>query len=267
MKALTTKTRKRKNSLCLSVFVVSSFLLFGSIAVSQEKPWAEWTRAEAEKILNHSAWGQTQTETDTTEMVYTPTTQSSSTGSTRSENIRGLTDRQAINNSRVAQGATNQAISVNYHVRLLSAKPVRQAFLRVMELTQKNLDRETLKGLKSFVERDFGEYIAVSVTFDSTDGRYSGPALQAFASATLGTLKNKTYLERKDGKRLFLMDYHTPINDGLGAKFIFPRVVDERNFLNAESGSFRFYSEVSNQIKLNVTFRMSELMYNGQLEY
>ncbi|HEX7332864.1 MAG TPA: hypothetical protein VF290_15270, partial [Pyrinomonadaceae bacterium] len=222
-----------------------------------------------EKILNHSAWGQTQTETDTTEMVYTPTTAGGgTTGSTRSENIRGgLTDRQTVNNSRVAQGATNQAISVNYHVRLLSAKPVRQAFMRVMELTQKNLDQDTLKGLRSFVERDFSDYIAVAVTFDSTDGRYSGPALQAFASATLGTLKNKTYLERKDGKRLFLMDYHTPINDGLGAKFIFPRLVDERNFLNADSGSFRFYSEVSNSIKLNVTFRMSELMYDGQLEY
>src|SRR5215211_3446622 len=264
---LTTKAQRHKNNSRLCVFVVSSFLVFGSLAFAQEKPWSEWTRAEAEKILNHSAWGQTQTETDTTEMVYTPTTQGASTGSTRSENVRGLTDRKAINNSRVTQGATNQAISVNYHVRLLSATPVRQAFMRVMELTQKNLDRETLHGLKSFVERDFSEYIVVAVTFDSTDGRFSGPALQAFASATLGTLKNKTYLERKDGKRLFLMDYRTPINDGLGAKFIFPRVVDERNFLNAESGSFRFYSEVSNQIKLNVTFRMSELMYNGQLEY
>jgi hypothetical protein len=244
-------------------------LLLVSIAVSQEKPWAGWTRIEAEKILNHSAWGQTQTETDTSEMVYTPTTAGGSTTGTgtRSENLRGLTDRQSVNNSRVAQGATNQAISVNYHVRLLSAKPVRQAFMRVMELTQKNLDRDTLRGLQSFVERDFSDYIAVAVTFDSTDGRYSGPALQAFGSATLGTLKNKTYLERKDGKRLFLMDYHTPINDGLGAKFIFPRVVDERNFLSAESGSFRFYSEVSNQIKLNITFRMSDLMYNGQLEY
>jgi hypothetical protein len=263
----TTKAQRHKNNSCLCVLVVSSFLVFGNLAFAQEKPWSEWTRAEAEKILNHSAWGQTQTETDTTEMVYTPTTQGASTGSTRSENIRGLTDRQAINNSRAAQGATNQAISVNYHVRLLSATPVRQAFMRVMELTQKNLDRETLRNLKSFVERDFSEYIVVAVTFDSTDGRYSGPALQAFASATLGTLKNKTYLERKDGKRLFLMDYRTPINDGLGAKFIFPRIVDERNFLNADSGSFRFYSEVSSQIKLNVTFRMSELMYNGQLEY
>ena len=254
--------------LMLTPVTFAILLLCVSISVSQTKPWAEWTRVEAEQVLNNSAWGQTQTETDTSEMVYTPTTAGGTpSGSTRSENIRGLTDRQSVNNSRVAQGATNQPISVNYHVRLLSARPVRLAFMRFMELTQKNLDPEIHKGLRMFAERDFSEYIVVAVTFDSTDGRFSGPALQAFSAATAGTLKNKTYLERKDGKRLFLMEYRSPINDGLGAKFIFPRLVDEVNFLNAESGTVRFFSEVSNQIKLNVTFRLSEMKYDGQLEY
>jgi hypothetical protein len=250
-----------------SLLILVTMLLVVSIAVSQEKPWAEWSKPEAEKILNHSAWGQTQTDTDTSEMVYTPTTQGGGLSSTRSETIRGTTDRQSINNSRVTQGATNQPVSVNYHVRLLSARPVRQAFLRFMELSQKNLDPEILKGLRMFAERDFSEYIVVAVTFDSTDGRFSGPVLQAFSSATIGTLKNKTYLERKDGKRLFLMEYRTPINDGLGAKFIFPRLVDEVNFLKADSGTVRFFSEVTSQIKLNVTYKMSDMMYQGQLEY
>ena len=251
-----------------SFLIIVMLLLVASICVSQEKAWAEWTRAEAEKILNHSAWGQTQTETDTSEMVYTPTTQGGAiTGSNRSENVRGLTDRQAVNNNRVTQGATNQPISINYHVRLLSARPVRQAFMRFMETTQTNLDQETRKGLRMFAERDFSDYIVVAVTCDSTDGRFSGPALQAFSAATIGTLKNKTYLERKDGKRLFLMEYRSPINDGLGAKFIFPRLVDEVNFVSAESGTVRFFSEVTSQIRLNVTFRLSEMKYDGQLEY
>lgn len=248
-------------------FAVLITLLLLNVCFAQKESWTAWTRAEAEKILNDSPWGHTQTETDTSEMMYSPTTQAGLASGTRAGVVGGQTERQSINSSRATQGALNQAISVNFHVRLLSAKPVRQALMRVIELTQKEQDERLLRDLKAFVERDFNEYIVVAVAFDSTDGRYSGPALQAFGSATLGTLKNKTYLERKDGKRIFLMDYYTPINDGLGAKFIFPRVVDERNFLNAESGSFRFYSEVSNQIKLNVTFRMSELMYNGELEY
>lgn len=246
--------------------LVITALLLGAVS-AQEKPWTQWTKVEAEKILNHSGWGQTQTDTDTSEMMYSPTSQSSISSSTRSGAVGGLTERQSINNNRAAQGANNQAISVNYHIRLLSAKPVRQAIMRVIELTQKNADKELLNGLRSFVERDFSDFIVVAVAFDSTDGRYSGPALQAFASGSLGALKNKTYLERKDGKRVFLMEYHAPINDGLGPKFIFPRIVDEKKFITADSGSFRFYSEVTNQLKLNVTFKTSELMYNGQLEY
>ena len=245
--------------------VILSLLLGASSA--QEKPWAQWTKVEAEKVLNHSAWGQTQTDTDTSEMMYSPTSQGGSSSSTRASVTGSQSDRTSVNNNRVAQGANNQAISVNYHVRLLSAKPVRQAFMRVIELAQKTPDQQLLGDLRSFVQRDFAEFVVVAVAFDSTDGRYSGPALQAFSSATVGTLKTKTYLERKDGKRVFLMQYHAPIDDGLGAKFIFPRIVDEKKFVNAESGSFRFYSEVTNQIKLNVTFKLSDMMYDGQLEY
>jgi hypothetical protein len=249
------------------IFAALIISLLLSVSTAQNKPWVEWTKAEAEKILNSSAWAQTQTDTDTSEMMYSPTSVSGPNSSTRSGVLGTTSDRQSVNNNRVAQGASNQAISVNYHIRLLSAKPVRQAFMRVIEITQKETDKELLAGLRSFVDRDFSDFIVVAITFDSTDGRFSGPAMQAFASATIGTLKNKTYLERKDGKRVFLMQYHPPINDGLGAKFIFPRIVDEKKFVNAETGSFRFFSEVTNQIKLNVTFKPSDMMYNGQLEY
>lgn len=251
-------------------FIAVTLTLLVSVALSNEKPWAEWSRAEAEKILNHSAWGQTQTDTDTSEMLYSPTaspTGGGSAASSRSEAIRGATDRQSINSSRIAQGATNQAVAVNYHIRLLSAKPVRQAFMRMIELTQPKRDEELLQGLRAFVQRDFSDFIVVAVTIDATDARFSAPVLATFSTATIGTLKNKTYLERKDGKRVFLMDYRPPISDGLGAKFIFPRIVDEKKFLKADSGTFRFYSEVTAQIKLNVTYKMADLMYNGQLEY
>jgi hypothetical protein len=245
------------------VVTLIAMVFMATIAASQEKPWTEWTKPEADKILNHSPWGQTQTETDTSEMVYTPTTQGGGLPGTRVT----TTDRQSVSNSRISQGATNQPISVNYHVRMLSAKPVRQAVMRVVELTQKTPDPKLLRDLRAFVERDFSDYIVVAVAFDSTDGRFSGPAFQAFSSVTLGTLKNNTYLERKDGKRLYLMEYHTPINDGLGAKFIFPRMMDETLFLKPDSGSVRFFSEVTRQIKLNVTFKLSEMVYDGQLEY
>jgi hypothetical protein len=236
--------------------------LIGAVIAQEPNP-NNWPKNQAEKMLNNSAWGQTQTETDLSEMVYTPTTG----GGGRSSEARPLSDRQTVSNNRSERGATNQAIAVNYHVRLLSAKPVRLAFKRVIELAQGNKDPELLEGLDNFVKRDFSRFIVVAVTVDSTDTRFSGPVLQAFNAAGLQTLKNKAYLERKDGKRVFVSEYHAPINDGLGAKFIFPRIVDEKRFLEPDSGTLRFYCELTSQIKLNVTYKVSEMMYDGKLEY
>jgi len=245
-------------SLILAVVVVSAF--------GQDKNWLQWSKADAEKILNHSGWSQTQSETDTSEMVYSPTSRGTSSIG-RFENGRTTGDQQSINNNRADRGATNQPITVNYHVRLLSAKPVRQAFMRMVSLNQNTSDPELTAALKAFVVRDFTDFIVLSVLFDSTDSRFSGPALQAFATVRVGTLANNTYLERKDGKRIFPINYFPPNGDGLGAKFVFARLVDERPFVVQDSGTVRFYSEVSPQIKLNVTFKVSELMYEGRLEY
>jgi len=248
-----------------SVIALSAVVV--GVGLGQGKTWKDWSKSEAEKILNNSAWGQTQTDTDTSEMVYRPTT--GGTGSiARSDASRNPAGTSSsVSNNRADQGATNQAISVNYHIRLLSAKPVRQAFMRVIKIAQKTPSAELDEGLQAFVNRDFKDFIVVAVTVDSTDGRYAAPAQNSFTTARIGTIKNSVYLERKDGKRVFPIEYHPPITDGLGAKFIFPRRVDEREFLNETSGSFRFYAEMSPQLKLNVTFKMADLTYDGKLEY
>jgi len=241
---------------------VLTLILLVSVAVSQDKPWTDWTKEQAQKMLDHSAWGQTQTDTDTSEMNYSPTSTPGSGGAAATR-----ADRTAVNASRVGQGAVNQAVTINYRIRLLSAKPVREAFMRMVALAQTNVDQQTLEGLQAFVDRDFSSFIVLAVDLDANDGRFSAPARQAFASATIGTLKNKTYLERKDGKRLYLMQYREPIADGLGAKFIFPRVVDGQQFLTADTGTVRFVSELNSDIKLNVTFKLADMTYHGRLEY
>ena len=56
------------------MFAMAGFFVSGAIAQKQLKPWTDWTKSDVEKILNDSPWGQTQIDTDTSEMVYTPTT-------------------------------------------------------------------------------------------------------------------------------------------------------------------------------------------------
>ncbi|MCI0661298.1 MAG: hypothetical protein L0220_09520 [Acidobacteria bacterium] len=216
-------------------------LAFSLIAGAQKKmkPWTEWTEKDAIKVLNDSPWGQTQTETNTSEMFYSP--------GSRNTN----------------EGAYNQATSINYRIRLLSSKPIRLALARLAEL--KNAPQA--EQLKAFAEQQTDQYIVVAVDYDSTDRRISGPAMQALNSSNTALLKNNTYLETKDGKRLFLQEYLKPNNDGMGAKFVFPRTLDGQPFVVDGGNILRFYSEVSRNLKLNMRFKISDLLYEGRLEY
>lgn len=221
------------------------------------KPWNEWSKKDAETILNDSGWGQTQVETDTSELFFRPQ------GAPNTLTGPGNTDP----NRDERGGATNQATSVKYRIRFLSAKPIRQAVARLIELEQPTSNNQVRAFMKDFVERRFDRWIAVTVSFESSDQRYLAQAAQAFNSAVAEVLKNNTFLERKDGKRLFLHTYQAPTQDGLGAKFIFTRTFVGRPFLNDESGEVRFVSEVSKNIKLDRRFRVAEMMFDGQLEY
>ncbi len=236
-----------------TTFAIMTAVVLVAAVVAKEKkpkPWTEWSQKDAQKILNDSPWGQTQVEADLSEMFYHETT--------------GRGDLAA---SRAERGAYNQAVVVNFRIRLLSAKPIRQAFARLIELQQKAPNQQLSDSLRGFADRRFDEWIVVAVDFDSKDARMSGPVMQVFNSANTGLLKNSTYLETGDGRRLFLQDYKAPINDGLGAKFIFPKTEGGEPFITPKSGELRFYSDIPKTITLNMRFKLADMMYDGILEY
>jgi hypothetical protein len=259
------------------------FLVAAISAQKQIKPWSDWTKSDVERILNDSPWGQTQIDTDTSEMVYTPTT------------ITGGGDSA----SRREQGATNQATSVKFRIRWLSAKPIREALVRQEQLTTGKVSDQ----LRFFAEGPSYTRIVIAVTFEASDQRFGAKVMQAFRSANLGVLKNSTYLELKDGKRIFLQQYVAPQDNILGAAmFVFPRNAEGRPLLTADALSVRFHSEYENKaaldsalnppgqvsnprqpvisnsrvanqgespikFKLDMKFKVPDMVYHGELEY
>ena len=242
--------------------VVLMFLLLAVVVVEtatgqkQTQSWKEWTRKDAEKILNDSPWAHFQVDTDLSEMFFQPTTDARTSGG-RAPNA----------NSRLEQGATNQATSMKYGIRFFSARPVRQAFIRMMQLQAKTLDPEMVARMNNFAEVPSEDAIIIAVTVEGTDKRSLGKAMQIIESAATGTLKNSTYLERNDGKRVFLEQYAPPGRDGFGARFIFPRMVNERPFLTTDFNDIRFVAEFGTSIKLNMRFKVADMMLDGKLEY
>jgi hypothetical protein len=137
----------------------------------------------------------------------------------------------------------------------------------MMELQQK-LEPTMLERLRAFAELESSNSIIVTVSFESSDGRFVGKATEAFGGAVTGSLKNNTYLERSsDGKRLFLTQYSPPGKDGFGARFIFLREMDGQPFITPQAGNIRFYSEFGPGVKLDKQFKVAEMIYKGQLEY
>src|SRR5215204_5706906 len=125
-----------------ALLLLFAFLAPFAINASQKekKPWSEWTQKEVEKVLNESPWAQVQNETDTTEMFFQPTADPRTT------------PRTPNSEARTAQGATNQSSNLKYGIRFFSARPVRQAFIRMIQLKQKDLAPDVIERMKNFAE-------------------------------------------------------------------------------------------------------------------
>lgn len=246
-----------------SILLVLGVIIIGA-AQKNNHSWVEMPRKQAEKMLADSPWSHTQVDTDVSEMFYSPTRQGAATpGRT---NAGSVSNQQSINNNRADRGAVNEEVHITYRISFLSARPIRQALARMVLSSEPDHSLELLSQLQSFVDRDFSPYIVIAISVDASDRRFLGNVMQQINSATTGTLKNTTYLERQDGKRLFLSQYLAPISDGLGAKFIFCRMAGDQPFLTPGSGTVRFYSEFDS-FKLNMRYKISDMLFDNKLEY
>ena len=247
--------------------LVVSFIMVSAVfaAAQNAKPWTEWAKKDAEKMLNESAWGKTQQETDTSQMIFQPT----ANDTTKTTSKATTDDKGVASGSNAESGARNGEQALKYHIRFISAKPVREAFARMIMLNQTNEAAAKALGAKlqaAFVDLDYGDYIVIGVVPEATDRRQLGPVDQALRSATAPMLKTTCYLERKDGKRMFLVEYEPPTPDQTGAKFIFPRSLEEQPFLT-EGETVRFVAEVGDKVKVNMKYKMADMKFEGKLEY
>lgn len=238
-----------KRALVLSMAVLLLSLPLSASAQWEKKPYAEWSEKEAQKVLNDSPWAKTQVFTSPVTLYRQP-----------------ATGRQGASQT---SSRPPDATHVNFRIRFLSAKPVRQAIGRMMELKQKHPVSDELSAqLKTFVSGDFLEYIVVTVSCDSQEaGGNVQQALSLLHTRGTADLKNSTFLEVKGGKRLFLQEYQTPRQDGLGARFIFPRMVNGEPFITSDSEEIHFFTELSDIYRLDRRYKVKDMMYEGKLEY
>lgn len=176
-------------------------------------------------------------------------------------------------------------------IRLMTAKPIRDAYLRRvfiepptgLVLDAKRLDEDPAKKASEAMEQfakthpdDIGikgdpQYIVVSVTF-APYSQVPPPMLpevtlsDPLAGVQQSDLAPVTYLTTPTGKHITL-DHYVPLGeDNLGAKFYFPRnALNGAPIIVKEDKELRFESRIQGK-KIQVRFNLTNLVYQGKLE-
>ena len=233
--------------LCISLAPVFVFTCAVSIPAQwNKKPYTEWSEKEATKVLNDSPWGQTK--------VYSNTSNEFGTGP----------------GGRAGAGPGSgdySAIHLNIRIRFLSAKPIRQAFSRMILLQQKGqVPNQLAAKLNAFANQDFPDSIVVSVDCDANESKGAFRAFKTLLETrSMVDLKNRVYLSAK-GQRTFIESYQPPKDDGMGGKFIFPRTVNGKPAIPPDSDEILFSGALSSY-SLNMRFKVKDMMVDGKPEY
>lgn len=205
-----------------------------------EKPYTEWKKGEASKMLTNSPWAE--------EMVFTRQIRGTGTGV-----------------------AGEKELYDTYSVRFFSALPIRQAYVRLLQLTTaQNRTEEQKQGLDAHLERllawDTQQVIVISLDFSSNDREMLMRVQRTLQYQTAPMLKQLVYLISDRAGRVELIEYLPPSRDGTGAKLIFPRFLDGKPVVLPEDKEITFefsVPETSHKIFLN--WKVKKMFYNGEL--
>jgi hypothetical protein len=188
---------------------------------------------------------------------------------------------------------TGTDISAAYQVRMITARPVREAYLRSVSLNPTILGLDELANLNpektdarlkdfllsnphSIFAKEDEENIILAVRliyyhrFEQSDGigvinkRDSG--YDELTNANIPKLLANTFLETDSGKKSKLSEYVLPGRDRLGAKLVFKRALpDGTPFITEADKELRLVLPLKYH-KVKVAFDLRKMMYKGKLE-
>ena len=161
----------------------------------------------------------------------------------------------------------------SFVIRLMSALPVRQAYIRYLELANhyETMTPEQRQQFDSKVNvlltADVSQEIILALLYKSNVPETNRQLRQFFGTQTTATLNQSAYLYGPHG-RIDLMKYIPPNNEEASARFVFPRVVDGQPVLQTGDKEMRFELWVPPVgQKLQVAFDAKKMVFQGKLDY
>ncbi len=230
----------------IGLFLAGTAWFCGALLMARDfwdKPYREWNPKQVLQILNDSPWAG--------QVVLTR-----QVGGRRSSGVSG-----------------EKELFDSYTVRLFSALPIRQAYVRMMQIMaqydemkpeqKSEFDTKHARALNI----DTGDQIIVSLEFQTNDKQLAMSVDRQLKTTTADLLKQQVYLISDRLGRMQLREYYPPALDGTGAKFIFPRSVDGKPVVSGEDKSLKFEFYVPNtDHKVFYEWKVKKMLYMERLE-
>jgi hypothetical protein len=229
-----------------------------------KKPFMEWSRSEAEKIMNDSPWASQQ-------------------------EVRLRFDKEAqkaagsysgVSAASAAQSQTEVSrdlpVDFVFTLRLRSAVPLRQALVRLRQL-QTDIEKMSPKELAAFDAQTKGllecpacaaNYV-VTLSSKSKNSPGADAVFAAFKGGRLADLQRYVYIANERGDRRALVYFVPPKVPGDEATFFFPRLDEKGSPLLGPENKELLVNLTDNQANSITNFKLdvSKLIVNGKVEF
>jgi hypothetical protein len=252
------------------ILTVLSGLAFGGDAC--QPPYSRWNKEYVAKMLSDSGWSKRH---------VMGRVHSQAEGLSRS---RGGQDPGLGRNTNVTGNDTDRGMDRgpgitgekelldSYTVRLFSALPIRQAFIRQFQIATdyEHLpaeDKTRLDGqFEQALKMDVSEKIMITVSFASNNRELEREVTRQLVQATGDSLHQKATLITDGHGRIALTGYLPPGRDGAGAKLIFPRMIEGKPTVAPTDKEIKLEFFVpGTSHKVFVTWKVKDLRCNGEL--
>ena len=203
-----------------------------------QKPYAEWSKAETEKLLNDSPWAKTQ----------------------EVRSLYGL----------------GPPTDFKFTLRLRSALPVREALVRHKQIEAK-YERMSEKDRAAFDARTKGlldcpacaDNYVLSLSSRSDNSPGWDLVFRSYEKMSLAMLQENVFLTNEKGERRKLVHFIPPKAAGEEAIFFFPRLDDSgKALIGLENVTLSFHLSPQNAGSVkNFDVAVTKLILNGKVEF
>ncbi len=226
-----------------------------------KKEWKKWSAGDCKKMSTDSPWAQRWVQS------VVQTAQFSSYNRSTGEGTGG-------------GGAQDESrLEVWYIVQLRSSQPIREAFVRDLQIQNKydKMDEKARASLDQqtdpFLARKYDDTVIVHVYYGSNVPAYDRE-LATFWQTTYpsGVIPQEAFLNTASGKKVTPLRLNAPKGGGNEFELIFPRVVDGEPVATGTSKtlSVEFHSPKIQNVpegRVFIEFKPDKMQYHGTLSY